>query len=223
MRILIISDDADFNTKLKTALLQTNYAVDNSGWTEQNRFWARSSDYDLMVVEHPETTQIINFCRTIRAGGKNMPLLVVIESLTSQEAIALFNCGVDDYTSKYSHCSEIAMRVKVLLRRSGQYHNDCIKLDDLTLDCTSYSVARGKRKVHLTKKEFGLLEYLLRHPNQVLSRTRLIEHVWDINADLFSNSLETHILNLRKKIEEPTKPKLIHTISGRGYKIAMER
>ncbi len=222
MRLLIISDDLEFTSKLKTALVQINYAVDQANAVEQNRFWARSSDYDLIIIEHPDTTQIIAYCKMIRNSGKHMPLLVVIESLTTQEAIELFNCGVDDYTSKFSHCSEIATRVKVLLRRSGHYHNDKIQLDDLTLDCTSYTVARGKRKIHLTKKEFGLLEYLLRHPNQVLSRTSLIEHVWDINADLFSNSLETHILNLRRKIEEPAKPKLIHTVSGRGYKIAME-
>lgn len=222
MRLLIISDDMDFALKLKTALQQINYVVDMVESTNRKRFWARSSDYDLVILEHPETSQLIEFCKSIRSFGRFMPVLVIIESLTSQEAIALFNCGVDDYTSKYSHCSEIAMRVKALLRRGTQYVNDTIQMDDLTLDCTSYTVARGKRKVHLTKKEFGLLEYLLRHPNQVLSRTSLIEHVWDINADLFSNSLETHILNLRKKIEEPHKPKLIHTISGRGYKIAME-
>lgn len=222
MRLLIICEDSNFGAKLKTALAQINYLVDVADYNGQTQFWARSSDYDLIIVENSDTSLIIDFCKSIREIGKNMPLLVIIESLTSQEAIQLFNCGVDDYTSKFNHYSEISMRVRALLRRGKEYTNDQIQFDDLILDCTSYTVARGKRKVHLTKKEFGLLEYLLRHPNQVLSRTSLIEHVWDINADLFSNSLETHILNLRKKIEEPQKPKLLHTVSGRGYKIAME-
>ena len=223
MRLLLISNDQQFAGKLKIALRQSNYIVDISTLAQQSRFWARSTDYDLVIAEHPQTGSLISLCHFLRKSGKNMPLLVIIESLTSLEAVELFNCGVDDYTSKFNHCSEIAMRVKALLRRAANYQSDTIQLDDLTLDCVSYTVARGHRKVHLTKKEFGLLEYLLRHADQVLSRTDLIEHVWDVNADLFSNSLETHILNLRRKIEHPDKPKLLHTISGRGYKIAMEK
>jgi DNA-binding response OmpR family regulator len=152
-----------------------------------------------------------------------MPLLAVVESINSEEAIAMFNCGIDDYTSKFNQCSEIAARIRAMLRRGTNQTEDKFTIDDLVLDCRSYTVSRGQHTVHLTKKEFGLLEYLLRHPNQVMSRTALIEHVWDINADLFSNSLETHILNLRKKIETPNRPKLIHTISGRGYKIALQK
>ena len=99
---------------------------------------------------------------------------------------------------------------------------DILKLDDITLDTLRYQVKRGRKTVTLTRKEFGLLEYLLRNPGRAISRTALIEHVWDIHADLFSNTLETHILNLRRKIESPNKRKLIHTISGRGYKIALK-
>ena len=152
-----------------------------------------------------------------------MPILVIVESLSSHEAIALFNCGVDDYTSKFTSCSEVIARAKALLRRPQSLHSETFTIDDLTLNCTTYTVSRGKEHITLTKKEFGLLEYLLRHQNRVMTRTDLIEHVWDINADLFSNSLETHILNLRKKIERPGRPKLIHTISGRGYKISVQQ
>jgi DNA-binding response OmpR family regulator len=177
MRLLLISNDQQFAGKLKIALKQSNYIVDISTLSEQGRFWARSTEYDLVIAEHPQTGSLISLCHSLRKSGKNMPLLVIIESLTSQEAVELFNCGVDDYTSKFNHCSEIAVRVKALLRRAANYQSDQIKLDDLILDCISYTVARGKRKVHLTKKEFGLLEYMLRHPDQVLSRTDLIEHV----------------------------------------------
>lgn len=223
MRLLLISNDSHFTEKLKLALRQTNHAIDDANFQNQDKFWTRGVNYDLVIVEHAETWQAVMFCQNMRREGKRMPLLAIIESLTSEEAIALFNCGVDDYTSKFSNCSEIAARVRAMLRRGKYLNQDKFELDDLVLDCNSFTVERGDRSVHLTKKEFGLLEYLLRHPNQVLSRTTLIEHVWDVHADLFSNSLETHILNLRKKIEAPGKPKLIHTISGRGYKIALQK
>lgn len=223
MRLLIIFNDVQFAEKLNNALNQLSYAVDLIEYRNNDQFWSRTTDYDLIILEHNTTREIIETCVKIRQNGKQMPLLVVVESLTSEEAIAMFNCGIDDYTNKFNQCSEIAARVKAMLRRGANLTEDKFTLDDLVLDCRSYSVSRGQQTVHLTKKEFGLLEYLLRHPNQVMSRTALIEHVWDINADLFSNSLETHILNLRKKIESPNRPKLIHTISGRGYKIAAQR
>ncbi len=223
MRLLIIFDDVQFAEKLNNALNQLSYAVDLIEFENNDQFWSRTTDYDLIILEHSTPQEIIETCIKIRRSGKQMPLLVVIESLTSEEAIAMFNCGIDDYTSKFNHCSEIAARVRAMLRRGPNQAEDKFTIDDLILDCRSYSVSRGQQTVHLTKKEFGLLEYLLRHPNQVMSRTALIEHVWDINADLFSNSLETHILNLRKKIEAPNRPKLIHTISGRGYKIATQK
>ncbi len=223
MRLLIIFDDVQFAEKLNNALNQLSYAVDLIEFENNDQFWSRTTDYDLIILEHNTARETIETCIKIRQSGKQMPLLVVVESLTSEDAIAMFNCGIDDYTSKFNQCSEIAARVKAMLRRGANLTEDKFTLDDLVLDCRSYSVSRGQQTVHLTKKEFGLLEYLLRHPNQVMSRTALIEHVWDINADLFSNSLETHILNLRKKIEAPNRPKLIHTISGRGYKIAAQR
>jgi DNA-binding response OmpR family regulator len=223
MRLLIIFSDVQFAKKLNNALNQLSYAVDLIEFKNNNQFWSRATNYDLIIVEHNSAQKVIETCTNIRQDGKQMPLLAVVESINSEEAIAMFNCGIDDYTSKFNQCSEIAARIRAMLRRGTNQTEDKFTIDDLVLDCRSYTVSRGQHTVHLTKKEFGLLEYLLRHPNQVMSRTALIEHVWDINADLFSNSLETHILNLRKKIETPNRPKLIHTISGRGYKIALQK
>ncbi len=221
MRLLIISDDELFAQKLKLSLKQVHFYVDQATTVEQGQFWARSTDYDLAIIEHSQNCDAIKICKQIREKGKSTLLLVVTELLSSDEAIELFNCGVDDYTSKFSHFSEIIARIKAMLRRPKQLVSEKFSIGDLSLDSRRCSVQRGKKSVHLTKKEFGLLEYLLRNQNLVLSRTDLIEHVWDINSDLFSNSLETHILNLRKKIETTGKPKLIHTVSGRGYKIAL--
>ncbi|QQS22761.1 response regulator transcription factor [bacterium] len=222
MRLLIISDDELFAKKLDLSLRQVHFNVDVAGTVEQGEFWARSTDYDLAVVEHSQQCNATNICREIRARGRNTIIMVVTELLSSDEAIELFNAGVDDYISKFSHFSEIIARIKALLRRPRQMISDEHTLGDLVLDARRYVVRRGKKQVHLTKKEFGILEYMLRNKDIVLTRTDLIEHVWDINTDLFSNSLETHILNLRKKIEKTGHPKLIHTVSGRGYKIALQ-
>ncbi len=222
MRLLIISDDELFAQKLKFSLKQVQFNVDLATSTEHKEFWARSTDYDLVIVEHSQNCNAINICKAIRDNGKNTLLLVITEQLSSEEAIDLFNCGVDDYTSKFSHFSEMIARIRAILRRPKQLTGEQFSIGDLIVDSRKCSVRRGKKSVHLTKKEFNLLEYLLRHQDIVLSRTDLIEHVWDLNSDLFSNSLETHILNLRKKIESSGKPKLIHTISGRGYKIALQ-
>lgn len=222
MRLLIISDDELFAQKLKLSLKQVHFYVDVANTADRGEFWARSTDYDLAIIEHSENCNAINICKEIRANGKTTLLLVVTELLSSEEAIELFNCGVDDYTSKFSHFSEIIARIKAMLRRPRQMISNEFSIGDLIVDSRKCLVKRGAKSVHLTKKEFSLLEYMLRHRDIVLSRTDLIEHVWDLNSDLFSNSLETHILNLRKKIEDSNKPKLIHTISGRGYKLALQ-
>ncbi len=222
MRILILSSDGNFSQKLKACLSENSFIVDIGSPNEHKSFWARTTNYELIILEHSAKFNAHVIGKRIRQTGRSIPLLAVVETLTREEAIDLFNCGVDDYTSKFTSYSEICARVKSILKRPKQITPQTFIIDDLTLDCKNYTVSRGKEYVSLTKKEFGLLEYLLRNQNQVMTRTDLIEHVWDINADLFSNSLETHILNLRKKIERPGKPKLIHTVSGRGYKITVQ-
>ncbi len=222
MRLLIISDDELFAQKLKLSLKQVHFYVDVANTADRGEFWARSTDYDLAIIEHSQNCNAISICKEIRSNGKSTLLLVITELLSSDEAIELFNCGVDDYTSKFSHFSEIIARIKAMLRRPKQLLSEEYIIADLKVNSRKCSVQRGNKSVHLTKKEFGLLEYMLRHQDMVLSRTDLIEHVWDLNSDLFSNSLETHILNLRKKIESSDRPKLIHTISGRGYKLALQ-
>ncbi len=222
MRILIIADDAIFSRKLKNSLRQVPFSIDTPTSKEQGQYWARTTKYDLIIVEHSPSCNALVICDKLRESGLHSILLVATEEISSQDAIALFNFGVDDYISKFSPTTEIIARVKALLRRPRIWQSEKFSLGDLIIDCQSYTVTRNKKSIHLTKKEFGLLEYLLKNQNKVISRSDLIEHVWDINADLFSNSLETHILNLRKKIEAPNKPKLIHTVSGRGYKIALQ-
>jgi DNA-binding response OmpR family regulator len=130
------------------------------------------------------------------------------------------NTGADDYITKPFSYEELVARIHALLRRQPLAPKEILKLADLTVDPQKHIVKRANTTIKLTRKEFMLLEYLLRNQGQVVSRGSILEHVWDIHGDIFSNTIETHILTLRKKIDTPQSQKLIHTISGRGYKIS---
>ncbi len=220
MRILIVLDDLSAASELLRGLVTSGFSVDHAKSSEQGSFWARTTDYDLVIIEHTDSTDAVVLCKQLRAKGKTMPI-VIMARCQRPDKVSLLNAGADDCVTIDCSRAELTARVRAVLRRPKSLIGDVIKIDDLTIDTVRYLVMRGNKSISLTRKEFGLLEYLLRNKEAVISRTALIEHVWDINADLFSNTLETHILNLRRKIEAKGKPKLIHTISGRGYKIAL--
>ena len=222
MRMLIISNSTGSASELLSGFRGIGFTVDHALESEQGSFWARTTDYDLVLIDDGPETNANNICETIRSRGKTMPIVVVSDTPAVPSKISFLDSGADDCVSKECTITELTARVRAILRRPRYMLEDILKLDDLTLDTLRYQVKRGRKTVTLTRKEFGLLEYLLRNPGRAISRTALIEHVWDIHADLFSNTLETHILNLRRKIESPNKRKLIHTISGRGYKIALK-
>lgn len=221
MRMLIISNDSAAASELLAGFRASGFSVDHALESEQGSFWARTTDYDLVLIDDCPGVRAVEVCAHIRSRGKTMPIVVVSDQAEIRRKISFLDSGADDCVGKECSMVELTARVRAILRRPREIVEDVLSLDDLTLDAPRYKVTRGKKSVTLTRKEFGLLEYLLRNPDRVISRTALIEHVWDIHADLFSNTLETHILNLRRKIESPSKRKLIHTVSGRGYKIAL--
>jgi DNA-binding response OmpR family regulator len=222
MRMLIISNGSAEALSLLNGLRTNGFSVDHALESEQGSFWARTTDYDLVLIDDSPGAEAKQICKRIRARGKTMPIVVVSDTIATPSKVSLFDAGADDCVNKECSIGELTARIRAILRRPKNLTTDTLILDDLTLDVSKYKVTRGRKTITLTRKEFGLLEYLLRNQERVIARTALIEHVWDINADLFSNTLETHILNLRKKIEFPRKRKLIHTISGRGYKIALK-
>ncbi len=221
MRILIVLDDKFAARDLLHGLQTFGFSVDHAKSSEQGSFWARTTDYDLILIEHSKETNAVKLCSALRAKGKTMPIVIMTKDGCQDDKVNLLNAGADDCVGAECSLAELNARVRAVLRRPQNLIGDVIRLGDLIMDTIRYKVTRGNKDITLTRKEFGLLEYLLRNQDAVISRTALIEHVWDINADLFSNTLETHILNLRRKIESEGKPKLIHTISGRGYKIAL--
>lgn len=222
MRILIVSDNGGEAKYLTKGLKGIGFTVDHALSSEKGSFWARTTEYDLVIIEHSLALNAAKFCTELRAKGKTMPIIIMAGDCSPEKKAWLLDSGADDCVSAPCPMIELTARARAVLRRPQTILGDTLQIDDLTLNTAKFSVTRNGETIRLTKKEFGLLEYMLRNPGIVISRSALIEHVWDINADLFSNTLETHILNLRKKIEIPTSKKLIHTISGRGYKLALQ-
>lgn len=222
MRMLIISNSPSAAGELISGFHSAGFTVDHALESDQGSFWARTTDYDFVLIDDSSKTDAVKICQHIRSRGKTMPIMVVSDQPATQSKISFLEQGADDCVGKECSVPELTARARAILRRPRTLMSEVLKVDDLSLDVLRYQVTRGEKTVTLTRKEFGLLEYMLRNTDRVIPRTALIEHVWDIHADLFSNTLETHILNLRKKIEAPNKRKLIHTISGRGYKLALE-
>ncbi|MFA6158932.1 MAG: response regulator transcription factor [Candidatus Paceibacterota bacterium] len=220
MRILVIEDDRELRGSLKAHLHAECFAVDTAADGEEGSFLARSRDYDLIVLDNilPKKNGL-EVCKDIRLGGKHTPILMLSVKSTAEDKASLLNTGADDYLAKPFSYEELKARVHALLRRPRMLMPPLLKVDDLTLDTLEQRVRRGKKEIYLTRKEFALTEYLLRNRGTVVSRGMLMEHVWNSEIDPFSNTIEAHILNLRKKIDLGSKKKLIHTVPGRGYRI----
>jgi len=152
-----------------------------------------------------------------------MPILMLSVVSGIETKVSLLDAGADDYLTKPFSLSELLARIRALLRRPKELKTDVFKLDNLVLDTKKHIALRDNKKIYLTAKEYALLELLLRNEGAVTSRGMILEHVWDMNADPFSNSIEVHISNLRSKIDTKNQKKLIYTIPGRGYKIDIQK
>lgn len=219
MRILIIEDDIDLAEQIRDNLETQSFAVDVSNNGENGSYLARINDYDVIILDNilPKKNGL-DVCRDIRNADKNTPIIVISETENIQEKIRLLREGADDHIIKPFPFEELLARILALMRRPIIRHQPILNVDTIKLDCHSQSVTRGQKKVYLTRKEYALLEYLMRNKGSVVSRGMIMEHVWDSDADPFSNTIESHILSLRKKIGSKRK-RLIHNIPGRGYKI----
>jgi two-component system copper resistance phosphate regulon response regulator CusR len=199
-------------------LREHSYAVDIAGDGNAALYQASINDYDLILLDvllpGPDGFEV---CRELRARGDATPILMLTARATIDDRITGLDAGADDYLTKPFAFRELVARVRALLRREPQMHNDLMQLGDLLLDAVSHRVSRAAREIELTAKEYALLEYLARRAGQLVSRAEIAAHVWDESFDPFSNTIEVYVNRLRKKIDEQHSVKLIHTRRGEGY------
>ncbi len=219
MRILVVEDNKKIRESLKKNLESECFAVDVAEDGEKGTQLALVNDYDVLILDNilPEKHGI-DMCKEIRKAGNTTPIIILSVKQETCTKINLLNAGADDYLTKPFSFEELMARLYALLRRPQSIEDEILHIDDLSLDTKRYIVKRKSKEIKLTCKEFMLLEYLMKNQGIVLSRGMIMEHVWDMYSDPFSNTIETHMLSLRKKIKDTDK-KLIHTVSGRGYKI----
>ncbi len=218
MRILIIEDDEYLRLSLKKALESDLYVVDHMGDGVNGSYIARTHDYNLIIIDYilPGKNGL-EIVKEIRAKGVNTPILIMSVRSEIDDKVHLLESGADDYIVKPFTYQEFRARVHALLRRNYKIIDETMVIDDLTIDISKTEVIKKGEKVYLTRKEFMLLQSLARNPGKVITRAELLEEVWNRDSDPFSNTVEAHIRNLRKKLESDKR--LIHTIPGRGYKI----
>ncbi len=221
MKILIIEDEAEIAKNLKTNLEIEFFAVDMAADGETGLFMALTNEYDLVILDNTLPRKSgVEVCREIRLHKKDLPIIILSVISETEKKIELLETGADDYLTKPFSFQELLARIRAVLRRPKRMQDEILSIDDLEIDLRKNIVKRAGEEIHLTRKQFMLLEYLMHHPGAVVTRSMLMEHVWETDVDPFSNTIETHILSLRRKIKnKDNQPELIHTVAGRGYKI----
>lgn len=219
MRLLIIEDQKKIRDYLKKHLQGDYFEVDMVNDGKKGLELIRLHDYDLVILDNllPEKNGI-EVCKEAREYGIQTPILILSVLGSAKEKTRLLNAGADDYLSKPFSFDELQARMNALLRRPKVIKEEILEVRDIVLNNTTNVVDIKGMRTKLTRKEFMLLRYFMTNVNMVLSRSMIIDHVWDMNADPFSNTIEAHIVSLRKKIGDK-KHKIITTVSGRGYKM----
>jgi len=220
MRILIVEDERRLSNIIKKGFVEDGFAVDQAYDGGEGQYLAEGEQYDLIVLDImlPKKDGL-QLCKELRKKSIKAPILMLTAKSTTEDKVAGLDSGADDYITKPFSFIEFRSRVHALIRRSHQETSPTLRMDDLEVDPLKHIVKRGDKTISLTPKEFAVLELLLRHRGEVVSRTMIIEHVWDYNFDGMSNVVDVFVVALRKKIDFGAKKKLIQTIHGVGYKI----
>lgn len=214
MRILVVEDEHRIAQSIKKGLEQEKYAVDVSYTGSDGYDLAATEDYDLILLDLMlPGMDGLTLCKKLREKAIHTPVLMLTAKGQTQDKITGLDSGADDYVTKPFSFEELLARIRALTRRPKQTISPSLRFGNLELNTQTFDVKRSGKSITLTRKEFSLLEYLMRHPHQTLTKDQIISHVWDYDADILPNTVEVYMKNLRKK------GIVIHTVRGFGYKI----
>ncbi|HSY13182.1 MAG TPA: response regulator transcription factor [Verrucomicrobiae bacterium] len=219
MRVLIVEDERRLAENVARALRESaGYAIDMAFDGEEGLFMAGSNPYDMIILDlmlpKLDGQTVLH---KIRLSGSGVPVLVLTARDEKESVVKLLNAGADDYIAKPFDLGELMARVKALIRRGKGQSAAVLKVGDLEISTSDLTVRRKGKPVNLTAMEYRVLEYLAHRPGAVVSKTELLEHLYDFNWERFSNVIEVYISGLRRKLDDAGDSKLIHTLRGQGY------
>ena len=220
MRILVVEDEVKVAAFVRQALEEEGHAVDTAHDGETGLGLARAADYDLCILDWllPGRSGL-EICQALRSESRRLPILMLTARDAVEDRIAGLDTGADDYLTKPFALGELLARVRALRRRGGAAVPAQLKVADLTLDPATRRVRRGDQELWLSAREFSLLDYLMRHAGRTVTRTMLLEQVWDFHFDVGTNVVDVYINYLRNKIDRGHDVKLIQTVRGVGYRL----
>lgn len=221
MKLLVVEDEQKTGSYLRQGLMESGFIVDLTHNGLDGYHKAMTEDYDLIILDImlPDISGW-KILQSLREAGKDCQILLLTAMGSVEDKVKGLNLGADDYLVKPFSFAELLARIKSLLRRnSPQVNQHQFTIADLTMDLPKRTVYRSGKRIDLTNKEFLLLEYLIRHPGEVLPRSLIASQVWDMNFDSDTNVIDVAVRRLRNKVDANFEPKLIHTVRGMGYKL----
>jgi DNA-binding response OmpR family regulator len=220
MRILVVEDELKIANAMKRALELQRYAVGVAYNGTEGYDLAAGEEFDLIILDIMlPGMDGLTICKKLRQEGVTTPILMLTARGQISDKITGLDTGADDYMVKPFSFEELFAHIRALIRRPKQMDANILKVKDLTLNTSTYKVARDGKNIQLSAKEFSILEYLLRNKNRVISRDQLISHVWNYDADVMPNVVEVHIKHMRDKVDAPFASPIIETVRGKGYMI----
>jgi len=222
MRILVIEDDHRIATAIKKGLEQEAFAVDLAYDGETGFDLAAAESFDVIILDVmlPKMNGV-TLCKKLRAERIHTPILMLTAKGQVDDKVAGLNSGADDYLAKPFAFAELLARIRALSRRPKSRIMETLTVADLELNTINYEVKRNGKLISLSRKEFALLEFLMRHANTIVTKDQIMNHVWEYDADILPNTVEVYIGYLRNRIDKPFTTQLIHTVRGFGYKIGV--
>ena len=219
MRVLVVEDEIRLAENIASSLREVaGYAVDVSHDGEDGLFLAQANSYDLVLLDLMLPCRSgLDVLKDVRSAGQDTPVLILTARDEKESIIALLNAGADDYLTKPFDLGELIARCKALIRRGKGCSSPIIRIADLEINTANHAVQRAGNNVSLTAMEYRVLEYLGHRPNAVVSKTELLEHLYDYNWEKFSNVIEVYISGLRRKLNDGSSHQLIQTLRGQGY------